>query len=261
MVSFRGDLASKPLGAMLAPLSGNRPKLAAIPLPGKPSKLAVDVTVKVGRLRSDRVFFGTGARPSLALVLRDGNGLLYRLPATDFGVLGAWELLSLRDLHHIGVDLQPIAIGIQEIEGATAATAEGIPRAAAPLRSVDQGPLHNLDALTLQVRQGLQPLVAVGHLQRDVLQSVVAGIAILVGDPGGMREQDDVMMVISEAHKGHRTVFAHGPASRQREPQDISVPRYRPVNIGALDADVPHSANRKSPCHCVILLAAGSALV
>ena len=63
-----------------------------------------------------------------------------------------------------------------------------------------------------------------------------------------------------EAHESHLTVLAHGPASRQGEPQDVSVPRDRPVNSGALDAYVPHSANRKSPCHLVILLAAGSAL-
>jgi hypothetical protein len=89
VVSFRTDLADKPLAAVLAPLSNSRPRLPAVRLPGRPARLAVDVTVKVGRLRTDRFFFGTGARPSLSLVLRDADGLLYRLPATGFGLFGA----------------------------------------------------------------------------------------------------------------------------------------------------------------------------
>ncbi len=89
VVSFRGDLASKPLTAVLAPLSASRPRLANVRLPGRPTRLVMDVTVKVGRLRSDRFFFGTGARPSLSVVLRDASGLLYRLPASGFGLFGA----------------------------------------------------------------------------------------------------------------------------------------------------------------------------
>src|SRR5215475_13838084 len=201
---------------------------------------------------------GPTLNPSPSLVL---HGITAVLLLEDLGVLGAWELLTLRDLHHIGVDLQPIAIGIQEIEGAAAAATQGVPRASTTLRPMDQWALHNFDALTLQVRQSLQPLVAIFYLQRDVLQRVVAGIAVLVGDSGRMREQDDVMVVIGEAHESHLTVLTHGPASRQCEPQGVSVPRDRSVNIGALDAYVPHSANRKSPCHLHVLLAAGSALV
>ena len=89
VVRFRGDLAAEPLAAMLAPLARSRPKLAAVALPGRPARVALDVTVTVGRLRSDRFFFGTGARPSFSLVLRDASGLLFRLPATGFGLFGA----------------------------------------------------------------------------------------------------------------------------------------------------------------------------
>jgi hypothetical protein len=43
-----------------------------------------------------------------------------RIPAVllleDLGVLGAWELFPFRDLHHIGVDLEAIAIGIEEVK-------------------------------------------------------------------------------------------------------------------------------------------------
>jgi hypothetical protein len=88
-VSFRGDLANRPLASMLAPLGESRPRLAQVPLPGRPTKLALEVDVEVGRTPSDRTFFGTGARPSLSVVIRDAGGLLYRLPATGFGVYGA----------------------------------------------------------------------------------------------------------------------------------------------------------------------------
>jgi FtsX-like permease family protein len=87
-VRFRGDLADRPLGAVLAPLSARRPRLAAVRLPGRPGRLVLDVTVTVERLRTDRLFFGAAARPSLALVLRDADGMLYRLPATGFGISG-----------------------------------------------------------------------------------------------------------------------------------------------------------------------------
>jgi FtsX-like permease family protein len=89
VVTFRGDLASRPLTTMLAPLSKSRPRLAAVRLPGRPTKLAADVEVDVSRAPSDGTFFGTGARPSLSLVVQDAGGLLYRLPATSFGLFGA----------------------------------------------------------------------------------------------------------------------------------------------------------------------------
>jgi hypothetical protein len=87
-VRFRKDLADRPLGVVLAPLSARRPRLAVVRLPGRPDRLVLDVTVTIERLRTDRLFFGAAARPSLALVLRDADGLLYRLPATGFGISG-----------------------------------------------------------------------------------------------------------------------------------------------------------------------------
>jgi FtsX-like permease family len=86
---FRGDLADRPLASVLAPLARNRPRLAAVPLPGEPQRLRLDVTVSVEPLRTDRLLFGTAIRPSVALVVRDADGVLYRLPATGFGITGA----------------------------------------------------------------------------------------------------------------------------------------------------------------------------
>jgi hypothetical protein len=88
IVRFRKDLAEEPLPSVLEPLVRARPRLAAVPLPGRPQKLRLDVTVRVNRLRTDRLLFGTAVRPSLGLVLRDADGVLYRLPATGFGVSG-----------------------------------------------------------------------------------------------------------------------------------------------------------------------------
>lgn len=106
VVRFRGDLASEPLPAVLAPLGRSRPKLASVPLPGTPSRLALDITVAVGRVRTDRFLFGTGARPSVSLVLRDANGLLYRLPTTGFGLFGARRRI-VYDLSGTGVAGRP----------------------------------------------------------------------------------------------------------------------------------------------------------
>jgi FtsX-like permease family protein len=90
-VRFRSDLAGEPLGAMLAPLARARPKLASVALPGRPSRLALDVTVDVARRARDQSFFFVGGapRPSIALVIQDGDGLLYRLPTSGFGIFGA----------------------------------------------------------------------------------------------------------------------------------------------------------------------------
>jgi FtsX-like permease family len=88
-VTFREDLASRPLGAMLDPLGESRPRLAEVPLPGRPTKLALDAAVEVGSLPGDRSFFGSGARPALSVVIRDADGLLFRLPTTGFGFSGA----------------------------------------------------------------------------------------------------------------------------------------------------------------------------
>ena len=88
IVRFRSDLADQPLASVLEPLARARPRLAAVPLPGRPQELRLDVTVRVNRLRTDRLLFGTAVRPSLGLVLRDADGVLYRLPATGFGMFG-----------------------------------------------------------------------------------------------------------------------------------------------------------------------------
>ncbi len=153
---------------MLAPLSESRPKLAEVPLPGRPTKLALEADVEVGRTPSDRTFFGTGARPSLSVVIRDAGGLLFRLPTTGFGVYGAEKRIeydlagpggeepryplslvavethvvpSFRVNRAVSVDVASVEVG----EGAGAFTRVGPPDAlwqvsASQIRDADQPP-------------------------------------------------------------------------------------------------------------------------
>lgn len=84
-VRLRRDLASRPLADLLGPLAARRPRLAVLPLPGEPRQVELAARLEVERLPTDParvpVRFLADLRPSLALVLRDADGLLYRLPA------------------------------------------------------------------------------------------------------------------------------------------------------------------------------------
>ena len=79
---------------------------------------------------------------------RTGNfSLAYLLPLLpkNVGVLSSRELLAGGDLHHIGIELEPVAVRIKEIERAAAAATQKAAWTIAPLRSVDQGSLDNID--------------------------------------------------------------------------------------------------------------------
>jgi hypothetical protein len=117
-VRFREDLADRPLASVLAPLSRTRPRLAAVPLPGRPEELRMDVTVAVEELPSDRLLFGSAIRPALALVLRDADGVLYRLPATGFGIAGARRQIeyALADLDRSEPARYPMSVVAVEIQ-------------------------------------------------------------------------------------------------------------------------------------------------
>jgi hypothetical protein len=77
VVHVRKDFAGSGLAELLRPLAEGRGVLASLPLPGRPSRLAITARLQLenGDARE---------RPSLYLYLRDGEGLLhvYRLPAT-----------------------------------------------------------------------------------------------------------------------------------------------------------------------------------
>ncbi|HEX5469193.1 MAG TPA: ABC transporter permease [Gaiellaceae bacterium] len=85
-IHFRSDLADQPLGQLLGPLAAQRTKLAAVPLPGRPVRIAIDMRVRApniivqGHPVSALRFVGT---PTLFAVIEDADGLLHRLPVGD----------------------------------------------------------------------------------------------------------------------------------------------------------------------------------
>ena len=79
VVHPRRDFASRPLGEALRPLAEDRPALASLPLPGRPSRLALSVRVEQSSRRTTAPpgFETRRSLPSLYLYLRDGNGVIY----------------------------------------------------------------------------------------------------------------------------------------------------------------------------------------
>src|SRR6266705_6396681 len=77
------------------------------------------------------------------------------------GILFAGKLFPIGHTHHIRVNLQAVAVRIVEVKRATAAATE----VTAPLNTVDQWSIDQLDALGLEMGQGLEELVAVLDLK------------------------------------------------------------------------------------------------
>jgi hypothetical protein len=92
VVHVRNDFASRSLPKLLAPLAGKRGALASVPLPGRPSRLAVTLGLQLER-------GGPRERPSLYLYLRDAEGLVhvYRLP----GVPGREQRREIELVHRL----------------------------------------------------------------------------------------------------------------------------------------------------------------
>jgi hypothetical protein len=78
----RPDFASRPFGELLRPLSAGRGSVASLPLPGRPTRLALSVRLASMATRPAPAQAPPGAgtlraSPSLFLYLRDGEGILY----------------------------------------------------------------------------------------------------------------------------------------------------------------------------------------
>src|SRR5262245_31817020 len=177
------------------------------------------------------------------------------LPFEDVGILLSRELLASGHLHHVSKKLDAVAVGVVEIERAAAAAAEQGARPVAAFGAVDQWTLLDLDALLAQVVKCLQPFVAAVHLERDVLQRVVASIAVLGGHFGRVCEEHDIVVLLVEPHEGHLAA-ARRPAARQCEPEDVPVPGQRAVHVGNMDADVPDAADGEALAHGALSLLA-----
>src|SRR3954447_6137545 len=82
VVRPRGDFAGRPLAELLRPLAQRSGRLASLPLPGRPTRLALTARVDVEAPKAAPVEpnFPPPAyvpRPSLFLYLRDANGIVY----------------------------------------------------------------------------------------------------------------------------------------------------------------------------------------
>jgi len=98
IVEIRPDLADTPLAELAETLAAQRPELAALDLPGTPEELTIRARARVEVPEDNVSRFGlprTPSPPSLALVLRDGDGLLHRIPAGDLPADGEEATLSV----------------------------------------------------------------------------------------------------------------------------------------------------------------------
>src|SRR5262249_49800903 len=99
------------------------------------------------------------------------SGLPGRIRPHRFGILLAGEFFPVGHPHHIGENLEAVAVGIEEVERATAAAAE----VAAPFEAVDEWSTDQLDPLRVQVGQGLEERITVLDLKGDLLDQPLAG--------------------------------------------------------------------------------------
>lgn len=87
LVHPRSDLTDRPLAELMEPLAAARPRLASLPLPRDVRRLSLTASLAMQRLPSDPpgvpLRFLVGDMHSLALVVQDADGLLYRLRAGD----------------------------------------------------------------------------------------------------------------------------------------------------------------------------------
>ena len=98
IVQIRPDLAETPLVELAEALAAERPELATLVLPGEPRQLTIEARARVEVPEDTVSRFGlprTPSPPSLALVLRDGDGLLHRIPAGDLPADGEEESLTV----------------------------------------------------------------------------------------------------------------------------------------------------------------------
>ena len=86
------------------------------------------------------------------------------------GVFFAGEFLAVGHPHHIGENLQTIAVRIEEVERATAAAAN----VAASLKAMDERSTDRLHPMGVQMGQGLEKLVPVLDLKGDLLDQPLA---------------------------------------------------------------------------------------
>src|SRR5205814_5269816 len=168
-------------------------------------------------------------RSALAVHIR-----LHRL-----GVFGAGEGLAVGHPHHISENLQAIAVRIEEVKRATTTTAQ----VTTPLKAVDQWPIDDLDALGMQMRQGLEKCVAILDLKGNLLdQPLTRAGGGHVHALGGGGDHEVVVHVVKPQEGALRTI---GPliAIGDRTPQHLGVELERTLEVGDQKPYVSYALN------------------
>ncbi|HET8628819.1 MAG TPA: FtsX-like permease family protein [Thermomicrobiales bacterium] len=145
IVRFRNDLAPEPLAPILARLASERRSPTVVPIPGEPRRLALDL-----RLAWAAQPKRTGPPPLLNVdaLLRDGDGMLYRVPlgaVRDDGqverkivplgqpLAGGGDSRPTYPLGLVGLDISTVVTSVEEraqvdllgLRASDAATGEG----------------------------------------------------------------------------------------------------------------------------------------
>ncbi len=139
VVSARSDFASKPLAELMKPLAAGRGYLAALPLPGRPARVALTVRLTLVKPTVPVPDSRFGVAPSLFLYLEDGDGLLYlyRLSGVTSGTGRRFEI----DLRHrlpsgeLALPRAPLSVVGLEVDA-------NVPPLVARRVDVDAGPLQ-----------------------------------------------------------------------------------------------------------------------
>jgi len=98
IVAFRPDLSNTSFANLMASLKAKRPTLPNVAIPGTPQQLAFDVKMTLNPLAttgSSQPPRTTDIFPSLAIVIQDSRGVLYRLTAGNFNADGTTQRLVI----------------------------------------------------------------------------------------------------------------------------------------------------------------------
>src|SRR5215475_2082766 len=155
------------------------------------------------------------------------------------GVLFARKLLPIGHPHHVRVNLQTVAVGIIEVERATAAATE-VP---APLNTVDQWSIDQLDTLGLQMGQGLEKLVTILDLKGDLLDESLA--RALRGDihTSRGRAEHHIVVHVVKAQKSRLRAIGTLVAIGDRTPQHLGIETERFLEVGYQNPYVSYALN------------------
>jgi hypothetical protein len=151
-----------------------------------------------------------------------------------------------RHPHHPAVNLQTIAVRVEEVEGVAATAAdEGF----AALRAVHVGPADDLDAAVAHVIEREQPVLTRVDLESDVIDAGCRAMPRVDERNAGLLrvlgklEQDDVVMFVVDAHEADRTAeLRRAPVSGHLEAEHLAIKLDRAADVADMNADVPDPA-------------------